>query len=141
MNKISSLTLSYQEGRFVFALLAGTMLHGQESRSRNKIADMLKAKILEFEKERMDLINKWGKKGKDGKTEEKDGKFVMTDQKKFEEEFKELTLTSSNFVFDILPSNKRYFADVKEIILNTKQEMNYADGEVYEKVCEKLEKI
>lgn len=147
-NKILALELNYQEAIFLFALLVEVMLHGQESRSRNKIVNLLKERIDEFEKERMPLLDKFSEKDKEGKpkTEKfnQDGmegeRFILANPDEFNKEFQELVNTSK-FIFDILPSNSRDFATTKNILLNLQRNMNYQDGEIYASICEKLEKV
>jgi len=107
--KISALELSYEEIMFLFYLLIESLLHGQESRSRNKIVNLLKERVEEFEKERMSILEKYSEKDKEGKLKtekfiqqggEKE-RFVLTDQEKFNKEFQELVNTSKS-VFEFL---------------------------------------
>ena len=146
--KIEGLELNYSEVMFLFSLLIDAMLHGQESRARNKIVNLLKERITEFEKERRAIVEKFGEKDKEGKTKtekfiqegiEKE-RFVLKDQEGFNKEFQEL-ISTCKFIFDILPSNKIDFATVKNIVFNIKKDMNYLDGEIYASLCDKLEKL
>ena len=146
--KISALELSYEEIIFLFYLLVESLLYGQESRSRNKIVNLLKERVEEFEKERMSILEKYSEKDKEGKLKtekfiqqgEEKKRFVLADQEKFNKEFQELVNTSKS-VFDVLPSNRSDFLTVKNIVLNSNKKLNYADGEIYDRICAKLEKI
>ena len=146
--KISALELSYEEIIFLFYLLIESLLYGQESRSRNKIVNLLKERVEEFEKERMSILEKYSEKDKEGKLKtekfiqqgEEKKRFVLTDQEKFNKEFQELVNTSKS-VFDVLPSNRSDFLTVKNIVLNSNKKLNYEDSEIYDRICTKLEKI
>lgn len=140
--EVESLSLSYDEAIFLFALLSELLLHGQESRSRNKIANLLKGTINECEKERIILVEKFAEKDDKGKPKlDAEGQhYLMSDNKGFEKEFKELT-TNSKFIIDVLPSNKQDVKIVKNIILNTQKDFNYEQGEIYSAICGKLESI
>jgi DNA gyrase/topoisomerase IV subunit A len=138
-NNIEALRITLHETTFMFTILVEAMLHGQECRSRNKIIKILKTKLDEFDKERMSLLEKYGEKDADGKRKiDETGKnYILADQEGFNKEYEEL-LSNSDVILDILPSNKADFGIVKAIILNLKRDFNYADGEIYTTLCEKL---
>jgi len=136
-----ALHLTVNELIFLFTLLAEAMLHGQKSRSRNRITRILKERVDEYEVERRGLLEEYGKKDKEGKLvmTPGGGNFVIVDQKRFTKEFEELL--DSNVVIDVLPSNKEDFVVVRDIILNLQRDFNYQQGELYESICSKLEKV
>ena len=139
-SSINSISLTYGEMAFSATLLARAMIHGQESRSRNRIVNLLKDKVAEFNKERQELINKFGAKGKDGKLKETEGNYVIEDKKGFEKEINELV---ENFkgVFDILPSNRDDFISAKGTLDRVEIDMNYADEEMKKVISDKLGEI
>jgi hypothetical protein len=101
---------------------------------------LLKDKVAEFNKERQELINKFGAKGKDGKLKETEGNYVIEDKKGFEKEINELV---ENFkgVFDILPSNRDDFISAKGTLDRVEIDMNYADEEMKIVISDKLGEI
>lgn len=142
MKGVGALKLTYSEVVCLFNLLAEALLHGVESRSRNQVVNILKERIVAFEKERMDLIKQHTEVDDKGnpKVSENGRIYIMKNDKQaeFNKKFQELVETSE-FIFDILPSNEKDFKTIAPIILNSKKDFNYEQGVAYSTLCEKLE--
>jgi len=99
--EIKGIKLSNEELVIAIKCLSNSMLHGQELRSRNRIMSILNDRFNEYESERMDLVNKYGKKDKKGKLELVNNRYSLDNTVKFNKEFNELA--KSYIILDILP--------------------------------------
>ncbi len=140
-NGANSIKLTCSQIIFLTKLIASEMLHGSECRSRNRIVNILNPKLDEFEKNRMELINRFGEKDESGKvkTNPETNSFVLSNEEGFSKEYKEMI--DEKIVIDIFPSNREDLKVVKNLVLNTKKDFGYADGEIYDEVCRVLEEI
>jgi hypothetical protein len=117
-------------------------LHGSEARARNKVRKIILERADQVEDERIALVEKYAKKGEDGKAvlDPKTDRYEIEDRENFNKEF--LELMSETTSFDILPSNRAEFMIVKDIFINRmKSEMTVDDTNVYEEVCQAFEAI
>jgi len=116
-------------------------LHGQKTRHRNQIVNILSEKYELVESERVALCEEQCKKGKDGKPKmTEQGSYDIADRDKFDKAFGELM--DETIVIDILPSTEAAWETVKDIVLNgLRTEMSYPEGIMYEEVCKALEQI
>ncbi len=141
---VKSLKLTYTEGVFLASTLIEALLHGSISRSRNKIVDLLKKPLADFEKEKMELIGKYASKDEAGNPKvSEDGKMYVIkteSQTGFNKEYDNLVSTSG-FIFDLLPSTEKDWITIAKVVLNSQKDLNYTDGVIYASLCEKLEKI
>lgn len=119
-------------------------LHSEKARARNRIVEILAPRFKDFEKERMELIEKYGEKddkkklimipGVNGGT-----RYSIKDQVKFNEAFDKIK--EVEVVFDILPSNRENWKIARKIIEDTKMEMDVEVTNIWEKVLEILKEI
>lgn len=116
-------------------------LHGKEARARNRVVSLLAARMQENEKERIVLLEKYGKKDKDNVlVMDEKRHYQLEDQEGFAKDFDELMNTDA--VFDILPSNKEDFKVVAQIILEgLRREFNIEETQYYDEMCKAFEKI
>lgn len=123
-------------------IMLNVPLHSEKARARNRIIEIVGQKFKEYDKDRMDLVTKYGEK--DPKTGElamdEDGKnYKIKNHEKFNLDF--IKLINADVVFDILPSNREYWRLVKGVIENTKVEMNVQDTANWEDILLVLETI
>lgn len=122
-----------------------TPLHSKQAVARNRICEIIGEKHNAFEKDRMALIDKYGKR--DPKTNEyvviPDGlggrKYDLADQKKFDEEYK--VIKDMDIVFDILPSNRDYWRMARQILLDIKVPMDIELTNFWERIIKALEDV
>ena len=151
-DKIQSIQFTGTELDKLLLWLSELLLRGKECRARNKIVDMIRKKISDFEQERMKLVNKYAEKDEqnnliiktdkivvDGKEREQQHYvFVGENRDNFNKEFQELE-SNTKFIFDILPSDKEDWEIVKNLILNLQKDFDYWEGTIYNEICKKFE--
>ncbi len=136
-----ALVLKNYHLRILFDILSAP-LHGQEARSRNRVAKIFQAKFAALEEERMKLLEKYAKK--DEKTKQmildKTGKnYEMEDLPAFSKEYEEAL--GEDAIFDLLPSTRPDFVNAKKIVLAWAKPLTVAETDTYEEICQAFEKI
>jgi len=137
---------TYPEMEFILQSLATVkinIVHGDQLIARNKVFKALQVKFDEFNSIRMDMLQKYASKDEKGEmklAEDKRSYEIKPDNKvKFDEEFK--ILLDKGFEVDILPSIKKDFKLIPEIIKKTNRDLNYTETEIYLSICEKITKL
>lgn len=132
---------------FLLMLLIGrrgqpVMLHGADLRARNAFVKIIKQRSTEIEEARLDLIKQYAEKDKKGepkieKNEAGEEVFKMKDMAAFQKELAEYR--NEDFVIDLLPSNSETISAVKKLVLNSRMELTYDEGLVYDEICSAFE--
>lgn len=116
--------------------LLGTILdvplHSERARARNRFYKIVQTKVGDKEKGRIELLEKYGKLNKEAH------KYDIKDVKKFNEEWTKLQQEAC--IIDVLPSVKADLPIIKDILKNSKVEMNITDTEIYEEIMTEIEK-
>ena len=112
-------------------------LHGTECRNRNKFVKRLLAQAQTADQERINILKGLAVKDEKGEPIIKDGNFDLGENRaEFEKQYRELM--NEEFIVDNLESTKEELATIKKLVLESKIDLNYADGEVYGQICEEL---
>lgn len=117
-------------------------LHSEQAVARNRIAKLLKEKAEDFETDRLEAIEKYKvydpitkeailSKGKDGKDV-----FKISDLPAWEKEYE--VLRNQVVFFDLLPSTRPYWKIVRELIKNTKIDMDIETTNLWEELLEAM---
>lgn len=114
-------------------------LHGAVARQRARFVAFLKVKEDEIEKGRLALCEELCDKDEQGKAimENNRYKFDPEALKKFTDEYEKSL--EEPFIIDILDSNKEMLKQVKDLIINSKNQMGTAESQAYDEVCLILE--
>lgn len=139
-NKVSSFQLKNKMLKF-FNHLIDVPLHSEQAVARNRISKLVKEKFDEFEADRLDLIEKYAKRDdkKEKMLDEKGENFLLEDQEAFERDWE--ILRSQEAVFDVLPSNRQYWRTIRDVVKNTKLEMDIELTDMWEDLLEALKSI
>lgn len=116
-------------------------LHSQQAIARNRVVNFLSEAHDRFEEERIALIKELGDKDENGEllmNETKDSFIVKTNLEKFNEELS--ILRDKKAIFDILPSNREYWRNVKTVFANINKEMDIEETTFYEEILSELSK-
>jgi hypothetical protein len=121
-------------------LLFGLKLSGAVSRHRTKIVNQFKDKFQEYDTDRLELIQKYADLDSDGQPKQKDGHFVFSDKEKegaFLMAFNELygELLSVN-----LSEYSLQVQSLLEALNNYSETFSGKEAEVFDLICEKLER-
>ena len=143
-------------------------LHGKESRSRTRFIKLLSERITEIEEERRKLLKEHAetKKVKEGgkeiekpifqytETDKKgntitkettdqprEGAFTykLKDSDKFQEEY--VKYLNEDYVLDVSPATREIIYGVRDLILNSEEEMSGVMAVRYNEICESFEGI
>lgn len=114
------------------------------SRARMRIIDILIERGNSNEKLRLELLDKYAKKGEDGKPLNENGKpvFENGNEDKANEEWRVFLIEDT--IFDVLPSNEADFDMVRGILENTEEKLSDKTVPTYrdfEKVLEAFKSI
>lgn len=137
-NSIKSIKLKNSQLKGLILFL-NIPLHSQKARARNIIYKLVNPFTEEYETERMKLIEKYGSKNKKGELEfidEEKTEYKIVDKEKFEKSFEKLK--NVEIVFDVLPSNKEAWKIVKQIVEDTKVELDITLTDFWEELLESL---
>ena len=107
-------------------------LHSEKARARNRFFKVVQSKASDKEKGRIDLLEKYGKLNKE------ENRYDIKDLKKFNMEFTKLQ--QEVCIIDLLPSVKADMPAIKDILKNSKVEMNITETEIYEEIMTEIEK-
>jgi len=118
------------------------LLHGLQSRTRNRMLTLIEPFIGEFETERQKLIKLYARKDK--KTKEpllKEGTktYDIVNVDKFNDEFSALTI--QEVIIDILPSTIETIKGIRDIFKTFDREFDAEQGQLFDEVSEKFETI
>lgn len=117
-------------------------LHSEQAVARNRIAKMIQEKAEDFENDRLQAIEKYKvydpvtneavtMKGKEGKDV-----FKITDEKAWADEYE--VLKNQIVIFDVLPSNRAHWKIVRDLIKNTKIDMDIDTTALWESLLEAM---
>lgn len=139
-DKVSSFQLKNKMLKF-FNLLIDVPLHSEQAVARNRISKLIKEKFDEFEADRLDLIEKYAKRDdKNEKMLDEEGKnYILADIEGFDRDWE--LLRENVAVFDILPSNRQYWRTIRDVVKNTKVEMDIETTDTWEEIMETLKNI
>ena len=130
-SEISALNLKNYQLELLSKML-DVPLHSERARTRNRFYKIVLTKADDKEKGRIELLEKYGK------LNEKEKKYDITDMKKFNEEWTKLQQEAC--IIDVLPSIKADLPIIKDILKNSKVEMNITETEIYEEIMTEIEK-
>ncbi|MCL2676245.1 MAG: DUF1617 family protein [Streptococcaceae bacterium] len=121
-------------------LIFGLKLSGAVSRHRTKIVNQFKDKFQEYDTDRLELIQKYADLDSDGQPKQEDGHFVFSDKEKegaFLMAFNELygELLSVN-----LSEYSLQVQSLLEALNNYSETFSGKEAEVFDLICEKLER-
>lgn len=125
--------------------LLNVPLHGQQSRARNRVGQLVKDQVNYIEEERVKMIEGFAIKGKDKqplrKMEGDEEVYDVTPENmaKYRKEFDEFM--HEPWVVVITPANKMDFSLIKPLILESKIPLETVDGYAYEEMCTAFEAI
>jgi hypothetical protein len=123
--------------------LMNVKLSGRKSRLRNKFLNIVNIKGAEIEKERIKIMEEMADKDENGKAiiDKATNNYKISEGvvKKANDLFTDLM--NEKVIFDILPSNEDIFDQARDIILNSKLELDSSAGEMYDEICEIFEKV
>lgn len=110
-----------------------------KGRVRNRFITILSTKAQEVEKNRMEILNGVCEKGEDGKPIVDKNEYKLTDEarKKFGEEYAKLM--NENCIIDVTASLKMDLGPIKDMINNSKSELNIDQTKVVEDVLAAFE--
>lgn len=114
-------------------------LHSEQAVARNRVVKILDEKISLFETDRMELVNKYGKKDTEGELIIGENGYEFEDMKTFAAEYE--VISTQPAIFDLLPSNRVYWKGILPVIKNTQEEMDIFTTEIWEQVIEIIGKI
>lgn len=118
-------------------------LHSEQARARNRIVELIEKEYDRFEQDRLTLLDshKVMKDGKPVLEKHPDGKdhFKIKDQKKWDIEWGKLE--SAEVAFDVLPSNRASWRIVRDLIANTKVEMDTEMTKWWEMILNAMSKV
>jgi hypothetical protein len=116
-------------------------LHSKQARARNYFVKIVSEKIKELDSSRIELLEKYSKKDKDGKAIIEKNQYQLEDEhiETYKKEFEELM--DETYIIDLLDSNREYLQIVKDIILNLDRKFDIAEGATYEEVCQAFETL
>lgn len=137
--KASSFTLANWKMKVIIETWLNTPLHSEKAIARNRVVKMMTEKFEDFEKDRLALVEQHGKRDEDKNLIIKDGSYVMIDEEAFQKEW--ALLKDTEAIFDILPSTRPYWKTVRDIIKDSKVEMDIEATDIYEELLEKLKQI
>lgn len=131
MTKIKTLNLKNYQLE-TLAKILDVPLHSEKARARNRFYKILKSKIDDREKARIEILERLGKLNKEKNN------YEIKNVKKFNEEFEKMQ--NEVCIIDLLPSVKADLPFIKEILEKTKVEMNITQTEIYEEILAEIEK-
>lgn len=140
LDKVSSFQLKNKMLKF-FNHLIDVPLHSEQAVARNRISKLVKEKFDEFEADRLDLIEKYAKRD-DNKEKMLDAEgvnFLLEDQAGFERDWE--ILRNNVALFDVLPSNRQYWRSIRDVVKNTKLEMDIELTDMWEELIEALKTV
>lgn len=116
-------------------------LHSEKAVARNRVLALVEEKFEAFQADRMVLVEKYGKRDKDDQlVKSEDGsRFLLKDEKTFANQYE--ILEQQEAIFDVLPSNRGYWKTVRDIIRDSKKELDIEQTDFYEEILEKLKAI
>lgn len=136
-NNKTVLKLKNYQIRVLLEILSVPM-HGVIARARNKVVSVIGKKAEEVESERIKLIEKYSKKGTDGKSEVAEGHYVMENLESFQKEYIEVLGVETEFdITETLPE----FRVIREEVNNSRKEFDVQETVIYEEICEAFKKI
>ena len=120
-------------------------LHSEKAIARNRIVELLKKEANNFNSDRLAMLEPFKELDADKKPimviDESDNKehFKLNDNAGWKATWE--ALLKKEVIFDVLPSNRTNWRIVRDIIANTKNEMDIETTEWYEGVLTALSKI
>jgi hypothetical protein len=110
-------------------------LHSEKARARNRFFKVVQPKIQTKNTEHDALLVKYGKK-----SDKEKNQFTIKPEslEKFSAEIKKLN--NEPCIIDLLPSVKADMPAIKDILKNSKVEMNITETEIYEEIMTEIEK-
>lgn len=118
-------------------------LHGVEARVRNRFITILGKKLIVLNQEKQKILGEHSEKDENGKTKflEEGKKYDITPEN-LKIATKEIdSLYAEDCIIDILPSNEKEIAIVRNLLFDTKQEFSIVDGSAYDEICKAFESI
>ncbi len=145
--KKDCLTFKNYHARVLTTILMGrrnlpVFMHGPVARSRVRFMKLVGPRADENEKFRIELCEKYSEKGKDGKAklikdDQGFDRYDIKDQEALDKEYQEYL--DEPFIIDILPSNKEDIRLIKQHILNSELDLDFAESVAYTEICDALE--
>jgi len=133
---------TYAKEGILFKLL-NVPLHGQQSRSRNRILKQISLKRDEIEKDRVSIMEGYAEKevvdGKEVVKLTEDGQYDINTEGLIKANEGYRKLMDEDYIIDILPSNKVDLRTVKTIIEESLVSFGTNDGADYDDICEGFE--
>lgn len=138
--KVSSFQVQNKVLKFMNALI-DVPLHSEQAVARNRISKAIQEKFDEFEKDRLDLIEKYAKRDDNNeKMLDEEGKnYILENIEGFNRDWE--LLREQHAVFDVLPSNRQYWRTIRDVVKNTKLEMDIELTDMWEELLEALKTI
>ncbi len=139
------LTLKNRHLEFLAIYLNKFAIAGNESRQRSRFIEIMKERLEEIDKERIQMAEKNSKKDKDGKPikieSEKGSSYDLSKEglKLFQEEYN--TYLNEEYIIDILEGNKEKVRKVKELLLNSTIPVIETDAILYNEICKVFEEV
>ncbi|MDX5474127.1 MAG: DUF1617 family protein, partial [Bacillaceae bacterium] len=101
-----------------------------------KILDEREKEISQF---RNEIVQKYGKKDKNGDLVIEDNQYILEDPVTFNKEMNELM--SEEFIIDETESNKELLTHIRTILESSKQTFKGTDAFLYDQWCEAFENM
>jgi hypothetical protein len=121
----------------ILAKILGEDLPFQRSRKRKIFIDAILPKLKARDEARMDIVNKYGEKGEDGKLKVVEGNYKLTDIENFKKDYTDLM--EEDVVIDIPPSVEYTMDVVKDIVINTDIKVTNTEVELIEEIIKAIE--
>lgn len=127
-------------------VLLNVPLHGAQSRARNHVGQIIKARINELEDERIKTLERYAKKdAKSGeplkKTSDQGEEYDLTPESLLEYRKEFDIYMKEKSIIDLLPSVKADLALIRPLILDSRVPLETPDGYVYDELCKLFEAI
>lgn len=136
---MDSITLKNSQLDILVGIL-NTPLDGQKSRIRNRFITSIQPRLKEIEEERLKTVKELADKDAKGEPILEKGNFKLSKDnlEKFNKAYTELM--NEEFVIDVLDSNRKDIAAIKDLVINTKKEFDIPGGFAYEELAKCFEK-
>ncbi|MFA5174621.1 MAG: hypothetical protein WC438_05565 [Candidatus Pacearchaeota archaeon] len=132
--KRMSFKLKYIYINFIFKII-DIPLHGEERKERDHFMRFLLTKMDELERDRLAIVRDLAEKDEKGEPKIKpDKNYDLTPENlsKFHEEYTKIL--ESDFIVDILDSNKKQIKVIRNILDNTNAPLNFTDSKLLEEI-------
>jgi hypothetical protein len=135
---MKTLKLKNSQLEILFKILDGDLPFSR-SRRRKVFTDILQEKYKAREEARIALLDKFSKKGDDGKPVMKDNHYDIEDMEGFQKEF--LVLYSEDVIIDLPPSVEEVLPVIKELVEKTDIVVKDAEVEMIEDIIKAFNDI